>query len=125
MISKTDPGIVGIFRKWSVEDHKAQYKTFVKNLKDWLKRTEGQKRVVISHFAPIEKAIAPQYKNSLLNPYFVVDNTHLMGWEGYWFFGHVHSCYEGSVGDTKLICNPKGYGDYENLSFNENLVIEI
>lgn len=112
-------------RTWNIDDHKEQHEIFTYGLKGFLNRTEGCKRVVISHFAPTQKAIAPQYQMSKINPYFVSDMEHLMGWEGIWCFGHVHNCYDGQIGDTRLICNPKGYGHYENRMFDENLIVEI
>ena len=116
----------GSFRRWTVEDHKSCHEKFCYELAGWLKRTEGAKRVVVSHFVPTSKAIAPQYQMSRLNPYFTSDMERFMGWEGYWFAGHTHSSFRGQVGDTKIVINPKGYGHrYENRQFEENLIVEI
>lgn len=121
-ITKNDRGT---FRRWSVDDHKSCHEKFCFELGGWLKRTEGCKRVVISHFVPTSKAIHPQYQMSRLNPYFASDMERFMGWEGYWFAGHTHSSYRGKIGDTELIINPKGYDRYENRLFEEDLIVEI
>ena len=116
------------YRKWSVEDHKSCHEKYCFELAGWLKRTEGCKRVVISHFVPTEKAVHPQYRMSRLNPYFTSDMERFMGWEGFWVFGHTHSSYRGKIGDTELICNPKGYsrtGNSENHDFDPELIFEI
>ena len=112
-------------RNWSIEDHKEANANFVKEYLGWMKRTEGCKRVVISHFAPTPQAIAAQYQMSKLNPYFIHNMEDYMGWEGIWIFGHVHTAFQGQVGDTRLICNPKGYGNYENRLFDDDLIVEI
>lgn len=115
----------GRFRSWRIDDHKSAHEKYCHELKGWLNRTEGKKRVVISHFVPTAQAIHPQYRMSRLNPYFTSDMEHLMGWDGLWIFGHTHSSYDGMFGDTKLICNPKGYGNYENKLFDDYLIVEI
>ena len=121
-ITKNDRGQ---YRKWLIDDHKCCHEKFCYHLKGWLNRTEGKKRVVVSHFVPTGKAIHPQYQMSKLNPYFASDMERFMGWEGYWIFGHTHSSYRGMIGDTELICNPKGYGNYENKEFISDLIVEI
>jgi predicted phosphodiesterase len=121
-ITKNDKGR---YRTWRVEDHKTCHEKFCFEFTGWLKRTEGCKRVVITHFVPTEQAIHSQYRMSRLNPYFTSNMEHLMGWEGLWIFGHTHSSYRGKIGDTELICNPKGYGNYENREFIEDLIVEI
>ena len=115
----------GAFSPWRIEDHKSCHEKFCYELQGWLGRTEGCKRVVISHFVPTAQAIDPQYRMSRLNPYFTSDMERFMGWEGLWVFGHTHSSYEGMLGDTRLVCNPKGYGHYENRMFDEELIVEI
>ena len=125
LISVYDNDYTGKIRKWLVSDHKVQCEVFKYGLKGWLNRTEGEKRVVISHFIPTEKAINAQYKGSNLNPYFATNAEHWMGWKGYWVFGHTHDSYRGRIGDTELICNPRGAGNYINEEFDEKLIFEI
>lgn len=120
-----DDDYTGRTRSWYVTDHKEQHEVFKYGLKGWLRKTEGEKRVVISHFVPTEQAIGAQYKHSNLNPYFAANVEHLMGWEGVWCFGHTHNSYRGKIGDTNLICNPKGTSKYINEEFNEELIFEI
>lgn len=43
---------------------------------------------------------------------------------GYWFFGHTHDSFDYKVSETRVICNPKGYGS-ENKDFNPNLIIHL
>jgi hypothetical protein len=41
-----------------------------------------------------------------------------------WNFAHTHSYLQQIIGDTKFICNPRGYPS-ENKSWIEDLIIEI
>ena len=43
-----------------------------------------------------------------------------------WVHGHTHASADYMIGDTRVICNPRGYVGYEeNPEFNPRLVVEI
>jgi len=111
---------------WTVEDHCAEYKTFVQELACWLDRTEGKKRVVMSHFVPHPKMIHPHWGGveNALNPYFTCDLERYMGWDGLWVCGHTHDASDIMIGDTRLICNPRGYRG-EDVNFDDCKIVEI
>ena len=112
-------------KSWTVEDHKQQHELFKDGLKMFLKHTEGKKRVVVSHFVPSERCIHDRFKGSILNPYFTVNMEQYMGWDGLWLFGHTHDSYDLMIDSTRLVCNPRGYGDENSRGFNNDLIIEI
>lgn len=115
----------GKTQMWTAQDHLAEHFTFRRELQGWIKRTEGGKRVVVSHFVPSPQAIHPRWKDSILNAYFTCDMEQFMGWEGYWFYGHTHDSGDFMVGDTHCIGNPKGYGPENAGGFNPDLIVEI
>jgi hypothetical protein len=47
----------------------------------------------------------------------------------YWLHGHVHKSLDYTIGDTRVICNPRGYpapgGMRENPNFDPTLTIEV
>jgi len=47
----------------------------------------------------------------------------------YWLHGHVHKSLNYVIGDTRVICNPRGYpgpgGTRENPDFDQTLTIEV
>jgi predicted phosphohydrolase len=114
----------GNFRRWMPDDHKKAHEKFKSALENWLSKSEGKKRIVITHFVPTSQAIHEMYKNDKLNPYFAVNMEKYMGWKGMWVAGHTHSSWDGYIGDTRVIINPKGYHS-ENKSFIEDLIIEV
>lgn len=114
----------GDLRRWTPEDHKKAHVAFKKAFGRWIKDTEGKKRVVVSHFVPTEEVIHGRWRMNNTNPYFTVDMTRFMGWEGLWLYGHTHDVGETLVGKTRVIGNPKGYGT-ENIHFNPKLIVEI
>lgn len=112
-------------RGWKIDDHIRQHEIYVRELKAWLKQTEGKKRVVLSHFIPSPEGIDKRFEGSSLNPYFTADMTQYMGWEGHWIFGHTHTSFDFMAGETRCIANPRGYGTENRYGFKFDLVIDI
>jgi len=97
--------------------------------------------VVVTHYLPSHMSVDPQYKNSLLNPFFVCDMEHVIrrNRPKLWAHGHTHSSCdyyvdhpcrtgEGLTRDptTRIVCNPFGYARHEeNPKFDPNLVLEV
>ena len=43
-----------------------------------------------------------------------------------WLHGHVHSSFDYMIGDTRVVCNPRGYvGNEVNPNFDPELVVEV
>lgn len=115
----------GKWRMWSTTDHMKEHVKFKNGLQHWIRETEGQKRVVVSHFVPHPKAIHPRWGRSALNGYFTCDMDKHMGWEGLWLYGHTHDSGDFMVGDTRCVGNPRGYGQENSHGFDEEKIIEI
>ncbi len=99
----------------------------------------GQKVVVVTHHAPSVLSIAEEYKTgqyAILNGAYAskleedIFDTHpeLM------IHGHTHRSFDYELvdeispdgGETRIICNPRGYKDVEeNPEFNPTLVVEV
>ena len=108
-------------------DRSYQYiKTVVANHDD------DAKIVVVTHHSPSFQSCHEMYKNeSLLNGAFhnelsdyVVDQPKIK----FWVHGHTHNYCDYMIGDTRVVCNPRGYESYrgkENTGWNPNLILEI
>lgn len=96
---------------------------------------EPTKLVVMSHHMPAPECVAPQYRGkgvSILNPAFGSDLTELILQlkPALWIHGHTHGSVDVKVGETRIVCNPRGYVDRnpnkpENLSWNPDFVVEV
>lgn len=82
--------------------------------------------VVVTHHAPHRGSLHPRFAESSINAGFISDLESLILEEqpGLWVHGHVHDSFDYSVGQTRVVCNPKGYGD-ENLAFDPGFVVEV
>jgi len=113
---------------WTTKDHKNAHEQFIESFNEWrlFAAPAGcQKRVVISHFVPTYQALAPQYANSELNPYFIEDMERYMTGIDLWLFGHTHTSFNFFIGDTRLVSNPYGYGDENSKEFIDKLIIGV
>lgn len=84
------------------------------------------KTVVVSHHAPHPFSIHERFRGDLLSAAFVNDMSELIEHRqpALWVHGHTHDFFDYMVGDTRVLCNPRGYGD-EVGGFKPQLVIEI
>lgn len=96
----------------------------------WLKRQlqvpfDGP-TVVVTHHAPHPLSVNRRYKGSALNPAFASDLTDVLErWKpDLWVHGHMHDSCDYRVGETRVVCNPKGYHS-ENAAFEPQLVVEV
>jgi 3',5'-cyclic AMP phosphodiesterase CpdA len=84
--------------------------------------------VVVTHHAPSPGSIAPQFRDSPLNPAFASNLEALI--EAYrpslWIHGHMHDSFDYTVGCTRIVCNPRGYfPDQLNPTFDPHFVVEV
>jgi Icc-related predicted phosphoesterase len=82
--------------------------------------TEGkfdQKFVVCGHHSPSKKSTHPRYADqTIINgayssdlSEFILDHPQIK----LWTHGHTHEDFEYMIGDTRVVCNPRGYIGYE------------
>ena len=68
--------------------------------------------VVVTHHLPHPRSIAAQYSGSALNRFFLAeDAAELVERSGarLWVHGHTHTHCDYAVGETRVVCNPRGY----------------
>jgi predicted phosphodiesterase len=114
----------GIMKRFTVDDMIAKNlasRAFIKS-----SINPGMKNIVVSHFCPSEKSIHPQWKGSSLNPYFACNCDDILTMDGVVLavHGHTHSSFDYMIGNTRVICNPRGYKD-ENDEFKSTLTVDV
>lgn len=82
--------------------------------------------VAVTHHAPHPGSLHPKYEKDLLSAAYVSDLEDLILATAptLWVHGHVHTSFNYTVGDTRVLCNPHGYGN-ENPNFDPGLVVEV
>ncbi len=83
--------------------------------------------IIITHHAPSFKSNHPAYKDSPISGGFCsnLDGFIDVYQPTYWIHGHAHESFDYKIGETRIICNPKGYPSQENKDFKKDLLIEL
>lgn len=97
---------------------------------DHMLSEDKSKTVVIGHHAPSRQSIHPKYASDfIMNGAFCSNLEWLMFDRDHiplWIHGHVHDRHDYMIGDTRIVCNPRGYpGESAELDFDPALVIEV
>ena len=85
-----------------------------------LSENKDQKCVIVGHHAPAHKSVAEEYvrQNTMNGGYysdlsdFILDHPQIK----LWTHGHMHNPSDYLIGDTRVVCNPRGYIGYEDCA---------
>ena len=105
-----------------------EFNKTVQWLKEKLMEPFDGKTIVITHHAPSGLSCGTQFIGDKGNPLFASDLTQFIKEykPDYWVHGHMHSATKYTIGDTTVLCNPKGYAREWNTSyFSQDLIIEL
>jgi predicted phosphodiesterase len=91
-----------------------------------------EKFVVVGHHSPSFQSVHEQYKHeTLMNgayhsdlSEFILDHPQIK----LWTHGHTHHCFDYVIGETRIVCNPRGYhsdGYSEDTGWNPNMIVEV
>jgi hypothetical protein len=83
--------------------------------------------VVVSHHLPDFQCVAPKYRMSALNAFFVSNFDVKGSGAKLWLHGHTHEQTDLMIGQTRVIANPRGY-HFERESvdnFAKGMVIDV
>ena len=81
--------------------------------------------VVITHYLPSKALVAPCYRNSSLNPFFVADIPNkVIGRADLWFCGHSHAPSKAVIGKCRCWLNPVGYPD-QPTRYDKDLTVVL
>jgi predicted phosphodiesterase len=94
-----------------------------------------EKRVVVTHHAPLGDARRPGYEEDIVAAAYASSLEYLVANSSadLWIYGHVHISDDRTIGATRIVSNAKGYGPYplmglptwDNPNFDPQLVVEV
>ena len=100
----------------SVAEHKAMLMVVDEVTKD----IPNGRFVVVGHHAPCKLSTKPRYQDDLIvnGAYssdlseFILDRPQIKVWT----HGHTHDPFDYMMGETRIVCNPRGYANYEDCA---------
>ena len=103
----------------AVEDHKKML-GYIKHI--YTDMAPWKQMVVVGHHTPSHLSCHPRYKkDDLMNggyhsdlSEFILDRPGIK----LWTHGHTHELFDYMIGETRVVCNPRGYIGYEELADN-------
>lgn len=106
--------------KFSPEDAVEENRKFKGYLHSVIEGKNDQKFVVCTHHTPSFRSCDEYYKNDqLMNgayhnnlDEYIMDHPQIK----LWTHGHVHQKYDYMIGETRVVCNPRGYIKYEAIA---------
>jgi len=113
-------------------DTVVRHKKMLDYIKTIVAERGDEKFVVVGHHSPSHQSIHPQYANDqLMNggyhsdlSEFILDRPQIK----LWTHGHTHHPFDYVIGETRIVCNPRGYendGYSEETGWNPDLTLEI
>jgi predicted phosphodiesterase len=103
--------------EYTVEQHVKTKNHFAQVLEENRNSANPKPVVVCTHHAPSKLSTHPRYADDVMmnGAYssdlseFILDNPEIRVWT----HGHTHEPFRYKIGETEIICNPRGYKSYE------------
>lgn len=99
-------------------DTVVRHKNSLDYIKSVVESNSNKKYVVVGHHAPSKKSTKPRYAEDIeINGGYSSDLENFIlkyPQVALWTHGHTHHEFEYFIGNTRIVCNPRGYEGYES-----------
>src|SRR5690554_4051749 len=98
----------------------------VRWLREQFEKYQERKVVVITHHAPSIRSVADTYQQSVYSAAYASHLDDLVAESGaaLWIHGHSHGFFDYHIGNTRVVCNSRGY-PFETTGFKTDMLIEV
>ena len=117
--------------RFTPEDAVEENRKCFEYIKHIVSEAKGDEKViVVGHHTPSHQSCHPRYKDDAImnggyhNNYeeYLLDQSKIV----LWTHGHTHERYDYMIGNTRVVCNPRGYIGHEQISLDFELkVVEV
>lgn len=113
------------YTKLKPADTVLRHRETLNYIKSVITEKPDEKFVVVGHHAPTKLSVKPRYENDFLmnGAYssdlseFILDHPQIK----LWTHGHTHDEFDYVIGNTRVVCNPRGYIRYEQRAMDFTL----
>jgi predicted phosphodiesterase len=120
------------FAAMSARDVVSRHARTLQYFRSVLAEQHDKKFVVVGHHSPSFQSVHETYQaQTLMNggyhsdlSQFILDHPQIK----LWTHGHTHHPFDYMIGETRIVCNPRGYegdGYSEGTGWNPNIVLEV
>jgi hypothetical protein len=103
--------------RFTPDDAVVDHKAMIEYIRLMIEGKFDQKFVVVGHHSPSKLSTKPQYENEVIMnggyssdlSEFILDHPQIK----LWTHGHTHHKFDYLIGSTRIVCNPRGYINYE------------
>jgi predicted phosphodiesterase len=83
--------------------------------------------VIVTHHAPSRASVPAEWQEDITASAYasVLDDLVTASRAELWVHGHIHAAKDYVMGETRVLCNPRGYTDEPVAGFRPGLVVEI
>lgn len=84
--------------------------------------------IIVTHHMPSFQSVPESYKFERVNGAYAsnLEELILKNKPKIWMHGHTHDACDYMIGETRILCNPRGYGNqYKKNGYNPTLVVDI
>ena len=111
--------------KFTPEDAVVDHRAMLEYIRLMIEGKFDQKFVVVGHHSPSKLSTKPQYEDEVIMnggyssdlSEFILDHPQIK----LWTHGHTHHKFDYMIGSTRIVCNPRGYINYEPEADNFEL----
>jgi len=112
--------------KFTPQDAAEDHKRAMDYINHVVTNDETKKYVVVGHHAPCGQSCHPRFANDrIMNGAFYTELGDYIAYRPQiklWVHGHMHDPFDYVVGETRVICNPRGYVQYEKRADEFKLI---
>jgi predicted phosphohydrolase len=116
-------------RKTDATDILSEHRMAKRFIRSSTRGNSKKKIVIITHHAPSARSINMSlFGDDPLNHCYASAMDNVVGQSGavLWIHGHTHASADYMIGRTRVLCNPRGYWQFElNPDFDPSLVVEV
>ena len=106
------------YARLTPSDTVIRHKNTLKLIKAVVDSDTNKKYVVVGHHAPSKKSVKPRYAEDVeMNGAYSSDlEDFILAYPQIklWTHGHTHDVFDYNIGNTRIVCNPRGYIGYES-----------
>lgn len=117
------------FRRLKPADTVDRHRLTVEYIKHIVSEHKDKQCVVVGHHSPSFQSVHPMYANEyIVNGAYHSDLTDMMldhPQIKLWTHGHTHHPFDYTIGECRVVCNPRGYEGYENTGWDPNKIVEL